>query len=184
MQPASQPRTPSWLASYDDDIAASGGMQASISPLLPRGVEAKSVCLGRKPRANACGAMPHSLLVVARLEAWLDTAIHASKLTSAWFDRPGATPDRLIETALGDHLELTSDAVVRQPLVIEEMLVVSSAKGAHLQMEEPAVLCWLAGSTDARPLVLAWVPYIQVFGPGPTKIVRIRCLLLRMPLCS
>ena len=128
--------------------------------------------------------MPNSLLVVARLEAWLGTAIHASKLTSAWLDRPGATPERLIQVALGGTLALASDADVRRPLVIEEMLVVSSAKGALLQMEEPAVLCWLAGSTDARPLVLAWVPYTQVFGPGPTKIVRIRCLLLRMPLCS
>ena len=124
--------------------------------------------------------MPQCLLVVARLEAWLGTAIHASKLTSACLDRP----ERLIQVALGGTLALGSDAEVRRPLVIEEMLVVSSAKGALLQMEEPAVLCWLAGSTDARPLVLAWVPYTQVFGPGPTKIVRIRCLLLRMPLCS
>ena len=114
--------------------------------------------------------MPNSLLVVARLEAWLGTAIHASKLTSAWLDRPGATPERLIQVALGGTLALASDADVRRPLVIEEMLVVSSAKGALLQMEEPAVLCWLAGSTDARPVVLAWVPYTQVFGPGPPKL--------------
>ena len=65
---------------------------------------------------------------------------------------------------------------VMEPLVIEELLVVSSFQGTQLGLDAPAVLCVVV--SDGDQLILRWLHYSKVFGDDHKLIVSPLPLLL------
>ena len=73
--------------------------------------------------------------------------------------------------------------VPRSPLIVEELLVISSSMGTKLKLLEPAVLCVLAvscsdGLETGAPVVFQWVKYTDVFGQNYKKFF-LRSMLAR-----
>ena len=56
-----------------------------------------------------------------------------------------------------------------EPLVIEELLVISSFQGTHLGLDAPAVLCVVV--SDDSQNILRWLHYSKVFGEDHKLIV-------------
>ena len=99
-----------------------------------------------------------------KLAAWVKEAVSKSSI----IHNIDGDAEVLKERALGP-----SPLRLSGPLVIEELLVISTLKGRELMLQEPAVLCIVAG--DAQ-LIMQWVPYSEVFGNDHTLIVSMLCL--------
>ena len=75
--------------------------------------------------------------------------------------------------------------VPRSPLIVEELLVISSSMGTKLKLLEPAVLCVLAVSCsdglETGAPAFQWVKYSDVFGQNHKKILKHGGKKVRLP---